>query len=489
MKVLISESNLTKIANAIRSRLGVEDRYTPNNMGATIQDNLMRIPSNGTFETYMAADTVYGRVQGGNFVERFAEGNTNPVNKINDINVHPYLICMVKLSSNKVLVLWVTTLNVNSRITAVVCTINDNNSVTVGNSIILPVEGVLAFHATLLTESTVIVGSLSNSMNITVLGIENTTITTLKNKTFNETQGYKVIKVAKKDNTHFITVVGKDDGTVGMCMAMNNNGEPQKYGNVLNAGGVHTGADTKGNSIDVLVLNGNTCVIVKSSPTGQGNVAGLTIIKCTIDDNGITETDTVSSSSTYPIYGQAQVSAQLIRDDRAHKDDRIFILGGGSNLHLTFAVVCKVNPTLGFLKVIPEPLFNDTTSYSSVSAIATYENCILCSLGGSFLNPQQVKTKVMLIKVGLDNNLTQLITKEYAGVCGNVPVERLEGSKMFITGAIPGIDQQPLYVGTSVFNFTYGVREMLHGNFYGIATNPAINGEETKVCIPPEVIQ
>jgi hypothetical protein len=60
---------------------------------------------------------------------------------------------------------------------------------------------------------------------------------------------------------------------------------------------------------------------------------------------------------------------------------------------------------------------------------------------------------------------------------------------MFITGAIPGIDQQPLYMGTSVFNFTYGVREMLHGKFYGIAMDTAINGEETKVCIPPEVIQ
>lgn len=488
MKVLISESNLTKIANAIRSRLGVEDRYRPSNMGDTIQNNLMRIPSNGTFETYMVADGVYGRVQGGNFVERFAEGTTNPVNKLNDITVHPYLVRMVKLSSNKVLVLWVTSANVNNKITAVVCTINDDNSVTAGNPITLPVEGVIAFHATLLTENTVIVGSVSNAMNITVLLIENTTITILKNKTFNETQGYKVIKVAKKDDTNFVTVVGKDDGTVGMCMKIDNQGEPQTYGNVLNSTGVHTGVDTKGNSIDVLVLNGSTCVIVKSNTTGQGSVDGLTLIKCTINDNGITSTETVSSTAQYPIFGQAQVSAQLIRDDRTHKDDRIFILGGGSNLHLTFAVVCKVNPTLGFLKVIPSPLFDDTNNYSSVSAIATYENCILCSLGGS-LNPQQVKTKVMLIKVGLDNNLTQLIAKEYAGVCGNVPVERLEGSKMFITGAIPGIDQQPLYMGTSVFNFTYGVREMLYGNFYGIATNPAVNGEETKVCIPPEVMQ
>jgi hypothetical protein len=486
MKVLISESNLTKIADAIRNRLGVEDRYTPNNMGATIQDSLMRMTSNGTIETYMAADTAYGRVRGGNFVEKIVYGTTNPVNKISDIE--PFIIRSVKLSSNKVLVSWVTKYEENNKITAVVCTINNDNSVTAGNPITLPVDYVVMFDATLLTENTVIVGSLSNAMNITVLGIENTTITILKNKTFNEIQGYGVIRVAKKDNTHFVTAVGKSDGTVVMCMAMDNNGEPQKYGNTLTLSGAFTRGDISDKSIDMLVLNGNTCIIVISKNTGEGDITGLVVTKCAINDSGITKTEEVISSAQWPVWGQSQVSVQLLRDDREHSQDRIFILGGGTLLHPnSFAVILSINPTLQVLKLIGTPLFDDTTQYFSVDAIAVYENCVLCSFGG-VINPTG-KTKVMLVKVGLDNNLTPLITKEYVGIFMDTPVTQLNGSRMFISGAIPTTQQENPHVGASVFNFTYGVSEILHGKFYGIAMDTAENGKDVKVCVPNEEVQ
>lgn len=100
-KVLVSDGNLTNIANSIRSKLGVQTTYKPNQMSAAIDSIETGININGVVREYTSQ---YG-ISEGRFVQldkRYATGNeltfsTNGLRKIST----------VVLSENKVAVAYI----------------------------------------------------------------------------------------------------------------------------------------------------------------------------------------------------------------------------------------------------------------------------------------------------------------------------------------------------------------------------------------------
>lgn len=464
MKVLVSEEHLTNIATAIRNKLKVDTKYKPSEMGAAIE-KIKRLPGN---MSGLEAHAAMSDIDEIDFVSLIHKVNNSQVTKISDIS--PYTIRSVKLSPTKVFIAWTTKDEESNRITAVICTITQEGQVTMGNLLTLGVGHVKNFDVIALTENKVVVGSVSSSVDITILNIDGTTITETVSKIMSgELPDKKTIKLAKIDNEKFVAVYSHPDATVGMCISISS-GSPVPFGNTLNESGSYLEPHILGNSIAILAVNENKYAIFRSNPGQVSN--GITVFSCTVNGEGISK----DAEKVIPgECGCSQVSATLL------EGDEIFVAFGVAleKQFKAYGIVCSITPTINFGNAVEI----DGDSISAINATTAYNNFVVVAFGG-YVDVQPGSTKVALFAAN-KINIIKLLETTHTQLYDGVAIEYLGGAKVFLSNGIKFTENEDSHVGVVTSEFYEGVISTTHNdNIYGVAATSGAVGERIDVCVP-----